>query len=190
MECKEWDNQGLLFANAELNEEGMRLFEAHLEKCELCRKEYDLYEYEKKTFFNPEMFEESPSAAVDKEIIRVCSKPFKPAVFFAFSQSFFKNAFFAMLFLIIGFGGGVYFSGVKVVTDIRGKDKQIADKTNQQKSIESSSALVSNQHENNEGEPDLKSDSNITDLSDSASQFNKRRGNLSMQGVVPVDLEE
>lgn len=182
MECNYWDEKGLLYMAGELDEKEMHAFDDHLETCDVCQKELQLYREEKKSLFMAEMFEEAPSPAVDNEIIRVCSQPIKPAVTAAVFPSFVKNTIFALLILAIGFGGGAYFVGIKVASDAKKAEQQIAneDKSAQEQTLKvAPSKVASGKVYRNDSLSDSIG-------SDSAQIF--KRGNLDMQGVVPVDL--
>ena len=119
MECNKWEEKGLLFTSGELNEEEAKAFNDHCMTCETCRKELQLYRREKESLFKPEMFEESPSPAVDKEIMRVCTQPVKPTMASPIFSSFIKNTIYALLIFAVGFGGGAYFIAMKTDSDAR-----------------------------------------------------------------------
>lgn len=179
MDCNLWNEKGLLFLANELDESEKQSFDIHMESCDFCQKEVALCQKEEKTIFKSGMFEEMPSLAVDKEILRVCSQAVKPAVGTFMMSSLFKNAFALLLVLLVGFGGGTYFAGIKAQSDAR-----IAKQNNQKASeamqdSASPSAVASSRDEN--GNP-------INDSILSEDGIIQRRGDMSVHGVVPVDL--
>lgn len=185
MECNLWEEKGLLYLAGELGESEQQVFKDHLATCEYCRTELQLYQKEKETFFKPEMFEDEPSPAVDREIIRVCSQPIKPALHMPLFPAYVKNVVFALLILAVGFGGGAYFAGLKVASDIKTaeqgtnkKDKLAVEK----RDSHSASQMVANQHRGDE--------ESLSDSAESDSARIFKRGNLNAQGVVPVDLTD
>lgn len=184
MECNLWEEKGLLYLAGELAESEQQVFKGHLATCEYCQTELQLYQKEKETLFKPEMFEDEPSPAVDHEIIRVCSQPIKPAVHMPLFPAYVKNVIFALLILVVGFGGGAYFAGLKVASDIKTveqatdeKDKLAIDK----KDSHAASQMVVNQR---------RDDDSLSDSAESDSAHIFKRGNLNTQGVVPVDLTD
>lgn len=186
MECNQWTEKGLLFMAGELDEKETRAFNNHLESCDFCRKELRLYQEEKNSLFKPEMFEEAPSSAVDKEIIRVCSQPIKPTVTFTAFPSFLKRTIFALLILAIGFGGGAYFTTIKIASEVNKREQRIADKNKpiqEQKPYVSPSKVVSSKLQYNEASFDSAG-------SNDSMPRTIKRGNLSIPGVVPVDLTD
>jgi len=183
MECNIWNEKGLLFLAEELDREEAQLFQTHLVSCELCNKEAELYRKEKELYFRPEMFEEEPSLAVDQEILRVCSKPVRPTRIFTTIPGLVKNTLYSLIVLAIGFGGGAYFVGMKLAADAKKNEKNaiVLDKNSVHSSSQTSS-IASHQE---------KTDSSFK--GDSAShkpEVIKGRGDMSQQGVVPVDLQD
>jgi hypothetical protein len=172
MECKQWEEKGLLFTADELDETQVTLFNDHLQVCEGCREELARYRREKKEFLFPAMFEDEPSPAVDAEIIRVCSLPIRPALVSSVFPSFIKNSLAALFILTVGFGSGAYFAGVKIESGIKlAKQNAVTMQKN---------ALVERQEV-------IKNDSAAR--SDSLPKVVKR-GNLDVKGVIPVDLTD
>ena len=176
MGCNYWEEKGLLFTSGELNGEEAKAFNNHLDTCETCRKELQLYRREKESIFKPEVFEESPSPAVDKEIIRVCSQPMKPAVISPIFSSFVKNTIYALLIFAVGFGGGAYFIAMKTDSDARN-----ATIVQQQEQTTPQAQVVAEQ----QMRVDSEEDSAITDSA--SRQF--RRGN-DVKNMIPVTTVE
>lgn len=183
MECNTWNEKGLLFLAQELDGEESRQFQTHLVSCEFCKKETELYRKEKELYFRTEMFEEEPSSAVDREILRVCSKPVRPTRIFATIPAMVKNTLYSLIVLAIGFSGGAYFVGMKLASDAKKNEKNaiVVDKNSVHPSSQTSSMAAHQE----------KADSSLK--GDSAAhkpEVIKGRGDMSQQGVVPVDLQD
>lgn len=176
MECNYWEEKGLLFTSGELNEEEAKAFNDHCRVCETCRTELQLYLREKESVFKPEMFEELPSPAVDKEIMRVCSQPIKPAMISPIFSSFVKNTIYALLIFTVGFGGGAYFIAMKTDSDARN-----ANIARQQEQIVPSPQVVSDQQKRVDPAED-------SAKSDSASQPFRRGSDV--KNIVPVGVQD
>lgn len=176
MECNYWEEKGLLFTSGELNEEEAKAFNDHCMTCETCRNELQLYRREKESLFRPELFEESPSAAVDKEIMRVCSQPIKPTMAAPIFSSFVKNTIYALLIFAIGFGGGAYFIAMKTDSDARN-----ATIVQQQEQAAPQPQVVAEQQKRADAEED-------STIPDSTPQQFKRGENV--QDVLPVTVTE
>ena len=175
MECNKWEEKGLLFTSGELNEEEAKAFNDHCMTCETCRKELQLYRREKESIFRPEMFEESPSLAVDKEIMRVCSQPMKPTITSPIFSSFIKNTIYALLIFAVGFGGGAYFIAMKTDSDARK-----ANIVQQQEETTPQPQVVADQLKRADSEED-------SAISDSTPQQFKRG---DAQDIIPVIVED
>ena len=175
MECNYWEEKGLLFTSGELNDEEVKVFNEHCKACELCRNELQLYRHEKETFFMPEMFEDAPPVEVDREILRVCSQPVKPAVTSTIFTSFVKNVISALLIFAVGFGGGAYFIANKTASDTRNTN------LSQQQEIAPSTQIVSDQQGSTEPLEDSAE-------SDSEPQIFKRANDI--KDIVPVGVQD
>lgn len=182
MECSQWNEKGLLFTSGELDKVQKDTFSYHLQECSICKRELEQYEKEKSTYFIPENFEETPSIAIDKEIMRVCSKPRNYTVPHIGFQILFKNTFYALLVLAIGFGGGTYFASLKSSPDSKGvRHSQQGNEVN---------TIVDNKK--NSALHDIAS-SKLQDDAPTSDSLNKdslpqtiRRGNLDLDGVHSV----
>jgi hypothetical protein len=181
MECNQWNEKGLLFTANELNEKDASDYRAHLEICDFCKKELHVYEQERKTLFAPEIFEETPSAAIDKEIIRVCSNPVKSKTTTFILPAFIKNTIYAILVLAIGFGGGTYYMGVLIASKAKKQDSNIAktEKIPQESEIVTKSVDVA---ANKEQVIDSSSKSEDTLI--------KRENEIPVKGIIPVELKD
>ena len=173
MVCEIWEEKGLLYLADELDESESNVFESHLAECETCRRERELYLKEKENFFKPEIFEDEPSTAVDNEILRLCSDPVRPTGAGLMFPSFVKKIIFALLILSVGFVGGAYFAGLKEPSNIKQAETNMEEKVQ----VERVATGI-----NRSGDPADDS------TSDSAVIF--KRGNLTGEGVVPVDLTQ
>ncbi len=179
MVCNQWDEKGLLFSANELNDTDFAEYKAHIETCEFCKKELDVYNKEKITLFAPAMFEEAPPASVDEEIIRVCSNPVKPTATTFFIPAFIKNTIYAILVLTVGFGGGTYFMGVRIASKAKKQDSNIVK--NETTPVESEIAgktvdIASNQDQINDS---LRSNDTLI----------KRENEIPIKGAIPVELK-
>ncbi len=184
MACNHWEEKGLLYTAGELDDDEQNAYKQHCATCDYCQNEIQVYYMEKKNLFLPEMFEDEPSSSVDKEIIRVCSQPIKPAVTAVVFPSLIKNTIFALLILAVGFGGGAYFAGLKATTDI--KRAEIAPTENQKIASEQNKTQTSSQVASSQNS----ADNSLADSLNSDSTRIFKRGNLNVQGVVPVDLTD
>ena len=178
MECTRWEKEGLLVTSGELDEGQAREFRKHTESCPTCRAELDAYERMKQHLLAPGVLCETPSASLDSEILRVCSTPPGPTASFAFLPLFVRRAVLSALFLAVGFGGGAYFRGIRAVSREREASERIAGSATApapQVAGVSSPAADSADSVSGHGGPDSQA-------------VVENRGNLSLQGIVPVDL--
>jgi anti-sigma factor RsiW len=106
MECRKWEEAGLLYAAGELTAQETAGFESHLVACGECRNELRRCRMEHERLFTAEVLGEVPSAEVDAEILRVCSNPkpnvriTAPALFAAFFR---RQVFVPAMLFIVGF---------------------------------------------------------------------------------------
>ncbi|MFP4416210.1 MAG: zf-HC2 domain-containing protein [Chitinivibrionales bacterium] len=184
MECNSWVEEGILYTSGELPADRYEALRKHLSSCKSCSDELETYNKEKKNWFTVDMLGQRPSPQVDQKITQACSKLPRPATFANPVSSLFKRALFSILFLAVGFGGGVYFSinlepqnggslhmaeqkAADTQPDVSGKNNQSAQKV----------------------AADTKTDSlDSNGLQDEAAPL--KRGNLKIDGVVPVDLKD
>ena len=182
--CSKWEETGLLYSSGELGELETREYEAHLKMCEECSEELNTYKFEKTSFFTPEILGESPSQAVDKELIRVCSSAKKQFAKVSVFPIFMKKAAVSMLLLVIGFATVGY---IKLNSEqARAMQAQL---------LEREGVSGSTAEQQNSQTPSVALSENDSMLYDSLSRdsntnFSKTRGNLNTQGVVPVDLKD
>jgi len=108
--CNKFEVSGLLYLSGELGEGEARGYEAHLGACGECALEVESYRRERAAFYGPEILGESPSAAVDSEILRVCAgaRGARPITFLsmAFVRKYAPVPLFLML-IMVAVGGYV-----------------------------------------------------------------------------------
>ncbi len=173
--CSKWQELGLLYASEELDNLNRAEFESHLNECKECVTELDSYLSDKKNLFTPELLGEIPSDAISSEIKRVCASSKKQYTTTPLFSLVAKKAAVSMLLLVIGFATITY---VRLNSDqalsIRAR-MAVNDHT-----TDSVTAALSQQDsamfDSLKRNPDV--------------NFSKTRGNMNLQGVVPVDLQE
>jgi len=185
MECNKWEELGLLFSANELETNEMHEYKEHLNVCDECRLEYDTYQKERAAYFTVEMLGGAPSKAVDDEILRVCSNAQKKVTQITFPFTLKKTvlsaAFFAVGFILVSY---ISFNVIN-------------SKTSEPDLVEKNGAeeIIANESSSNQSVAQVPvNDSSILDdaanADDSARYYSKHRGNLEMNGVVPVELKE
>lgn len=176
MACNKWEEMGLLFDSGELNEREKRTFDDHLAQCSECQQELKAYRYEREHFYSAAVLEESPSAACDAEIIRVCSDGRKKVAAFQLFPAFLRKSVVAVALFLVGFS---------VVGYIQVQQKASSGVALKQTTISApASTMIA------ETAPGKKADS-TTDSSEQQNPTNyaNTRGNLDLNGVYPVDLQ-
>jgi anti-sigma factor RsiW len=173
MDCRKWEEFGLLYSSGELDGKEARDYEEHLKECEECGKELYLYRREHERFYAAGVLGEAPSPAVDAEILRVCSDPRKQAAAFGFMPAFIRKAVVPALLLVVGFISAGY---IMMNMENAGQLKAAAEKEK---------AAVAAQQQ--QPVPAVAAADSAGDSAKAAAvNFAKTRGNLSGQGVVPV----
>lgn len=109
MECGRWADEGLLFMARELDPAREEAYRRHLSECLACRRELDDYTEMKRTVLLPEVLGEAPSATVDAEILRVCSRRVRRITGIPVFASVARKTAVAAAFLLAGFLGTGYF---------------------------------------------------------------------------------
>jgi hypothetical protein len=186
MECTRWD-EGLLITSSELPEDGKQSFENHAKECSFCRREMELYKRHKDAFFTSTILSELTSRELDGKILDACAR--LPRVSAALPISIYvRKVALSVLFLAIGFGGGVYFA-------FNFEDQQpnayMANQNAQNQPTQShASADVNENGAAEQREAALADASDDSIQGDSVGGGLSPRGNASMDGVVPVDLKE
>ncbi len=180
MECPKWEELGLLFSANELPPDETAEYREHLEACESCRSELSLYESERRSFFSPEMLCDVPvpSAAIDREIMRVCSDPRRKAAGLTFFPAFVRKSFVPVMLFLMGFVTIGY----------------IAFNVNNAKQLKS----FATQHQTAPATQAVQPAPAVQAVAAAADSQNKpittnfaaTRGNLNDKGVITVDLKK
>ncbi|KMQ52873.1 hypothetical protein CHISP_0094 [Chitinispirillum alkaliphilum] len=177
MVCSKWEESGFLYSSGELDQQKAREFEAHLKECSECESELKAYINEKNSLFTADVLGENPSEAVSKEIKRVCASGTKQFTGNPLFSLIAKKAAVSMLLLIIGFTTVSY---IRLNSEQAQSMKSRLTVKNDTVRTTANAELVSAQ------------DSALFDSlkRDSNANFSNTRGNMEMQGVVPVDLTD
>lgn len=172
MECRKWEELGLLYSAHELNQAESGNYERHLAECEECRKELFCYRGERERFFTPGMLDEVPSAQVDAEILRVCTDP-RPKISVAVPAlfpAFFRKALVPATLFIIGFISVGYI---------------MMNMENARQTYRTTTAAVQQQVVPAQTAVAQKTADSVHDVN-----YARTRGNLNDKGVFPVDLKK
>jgi hypothetical protein len=175
MECRKWEEAGLLYTAGELTAQEALDYETHLAVCEECRKELCCYRREHERFFTAEVLGEVPSATIDAEILRVCSDP-RPKVRIAAPALF--AAFFRRQILVPAMLFVIGFISVGYIMMNMENARQMAAHQPQKGVVQTMTA---------QAVPDSPKD---TLDNDSGVNFASTRGNLNDKGVITVDLKK
>lgn len=174
MACSNLEETVLLYSSGELSENEKKSFEEHIGGCAECQDEYETYRKEQEKFFTVDMLGEVASGNVDKEIIRVCSDARKKYTGAGLMPVFLKKTIYSLTFFVVGFvvvGFVAMYTGQQGVGGANvALEKGIVDST-----------VV--------GEENAVAKSASDSLNDTSKYFSKNRGNLKINGVVPVDLK-
>lgn len=179
MECPKWEELGLLFSANELPPDETAEYRKHLEACESCRSELSIYESERRNFFSPEMLCDVPSAAIDREILRVCSDPRRKAAGLTFFPAFVRKSFVPVVLFLMAFVTMGY------ITFNLNNAKQLKSFASQHQAVPAPQAV---QHA-----PAFQTV--VAAAADSQNKpittnFAATRGNLNDKGVITVDLKK
>lgn len=180
MECNKWEEYGLLFTSGELDGRERQSFERHLSECSSCTQEEKLYLMEKERFYTPEILADAPSAACDAEIVRVCSDGRRKVTNMNTMPVFIKRTVLSVALFAIGFIGVGYVT-LKSNNGIR---KSVAAPTVSESTVVDQ-AVTEPTVTAGAGPVDSAADSSAG----SGMNFSKTRGNLDLNGVYPVDLQ-
>jgi len=177
MGCTKFEELGLLYVSGELGEAEASAYESHLSECDECKQEVEAYQKERASLYTADVLGESPSPAVDAEILRVCSNPKNmrpPAAFMPFMAIVKKYApvpLFLML-IMVAVGGYVRYHSMN------------AD--NMRASIATDEAPTV-AHDDPSAMPMMPEELVLSDsLNDSNNIAPRTRGNMDMEGVVTV----
>ncbi|MBN2189478.1 MAG: hypothetical protein JW699_08485 [Chitinispirillaceae bacterium] len=175
MECRKWEETGLLYSAGELNAQEALDYESHLGECEECRKELSLYRGERERFFTAGVLGEAPSAKVDAEILRVCSDPrprvriSAPALFTAFFR---RRVIVPAMLFIVGFVSVGYIM------------------MNMENARQMGGSTIAAIQQPKAAAPVVTVQAVPDSLNDSLKGFASTRGNLNDKGVITVDLKK
>jgi hypothetical protein len=187
MECRRWEETGLLYSVQELNSKELNDYEEHLKECGECRSELYHYRQEHKLFFTVENLGAMPSPGVDAEIIRVCSDCRKgvvvraPALF----PAFFRKAIIPLALLVIGFVPVGY-----IAMNVRNAEQLRSASAVNSRSVNLPVAEMTASVATAAVDTKAAADSLKDSLNGNKVNFAKTRGNLNGQGAIPVDLKE
>lgn len=107
MECRTWEEQGLLYVSGELETEQRADFERHTHVCPQCREELDAYHLLKQSFLTSEFLAESPSDSTDRKILEHAGhRPIVTSL--GLFSTVIKKTTVALFLLLLGFGGTGY----------------------------------------------------------------------------------
>jgi hypothetical protein len=180
MECRKWEELGLLYSAEELGVQESRDYEEHCTTCDTCRTELSCYRAERARFFSPQILGAAPSAEVDAEILRVCSDP-RPKVRIAAPSlfpAFLRRAFVPAALFIIGFiSVGYIMMNMENARQMKTAAVQVQKAT---VVVEQQVAAV----------PANAADSVKDSLHNPNLNYARTRGNLNDKGVMPVDLKK
>ena len=179
MECSKWEEYGLLFVSEELDSSERQSFEKHLAECSVCAGEEKTYRLEKERFFTREILCDSPSAACDAEILRVCSDGRRKVTGFASMPLFVRRGVLSFMLFAIGFIGVGY---ITLKTGVGKRDAAVPVASEVSPSSEQIAGTSLTPGNN-------VSDSSSDSSSENGVNFSKTRGNLDLNGVYPVDLQ-
>lgn len=176
MACSNFEETVLLYCSGELSEKEAKSFEEHMNDCDECRKEYDTYRSEQKRFYTFDVLGEAPSAKVDEELKRVCSDSRKKFTATGVLPVFFKRTIYSLTFFVVGFVVVGYFA---MNADYTKQDNMDIVLENESINSENISKKVT-------GDSAKEA---FDSLADTNNYYSKNRGNLDLNGVIPVDLK-
>ena len=179
MECNKWEEYGLLFVSGELEENEHQSFGQHLQECAFCAQEEQVYRMEKKRFYTAEILGDTPSAACDAEILRVCSDGRRKVTGMAPMPLFIRKSAVAVMLFALGFIGVGYITlktGIanRSVPNVAKETSIVQEEPVAEASLSGEAAVI---------------DSSSDSASEKGVNFSKTRGNLDLHGVYPVDLQ-
>ncbi len=178
MECPKWEELGLLFSANELTPDESAEYRKHLELCESCSSELSAYRADQARFFSPEMLCDAPSAAIDREILRVCSDPRRRAAGLSFFPAFVRKSLVPLMLFVMGFATIGY----------------ITFNINNAKQLKSLAAHTQQVTPVQAVQPAATAPAVVASAADSQNKpianFAATRGNLADKGVMTVDLKK
>jgi hypothetical protein len=179
MECRKWEDVGLLYSAQELGPSEVKEYESHLAVCSECRSELSLYRQEQKRFFTEEILGEAPPAKVSAEILRVCADQRSAKVAVAkmsIFPAFFRKALMPVALFVIGFISVGY-----IMMNLQNAQSM---KTASLKAAAPGADVATQVAVQNAA------DTSKDSLHNPKVNFAQTRGNLNDKGVFPVDLKK
>jgi anti-sigma factor RsiW len=178
MECPKWEELGLLFSANELSPDETAEYRNHLERCGSCRGELAGYDADRARFFSPEMLCEAPSAAIDREIMRVCSDPRRKAAGLSFFPAFVRKSLVPVALFLMGFAAIGYISfnigNAKRLKSLAAHTQTTAPAQAVVRPVPSAPAIAAAADSQNK----------------TITNYAATRGNLEDKGVMTVDLKK
>jgi len=181
MECPKWEELGLLFSADELSPDQAAEYRQHIQSCSWCREESSAYEEEHRRYFTPEILCEAPSAAVDREILRVCSDPRRKVAGLSFFPAFIRKALVPMALLLMGF---VTFGYISFNVYNAKQLKSLAARTQVAPAPQAVQPIA------HPAVPAVASAADSQNQNKPITNFSGTRGNLNDKGVITVDLKK
>jgi len=180
MECNKWEEYGLLFVSGELEDRERQSFEQHLQECSFCTQERKTYQVEKERFYTEEILGDTPSAACDAEIMRVCSDGRRKVAGVGVMSLFVRKSVVSIMLFALGFVGVGY-----ITLKTGAGNRNTGTPTVARETSVASEPVAKADNLTGTAATDSSSDSS----SDKGVNFSKTRGNLDLNGVYPVDLQ-
>ena len=166
MECKRWEEEGLLYSSEELNGTEKAEYEVHMASCGFCEQELASYRSLQKLTGS---LEEDTDPEIDRIVMRLCTKAVRPSAFSALSGWAVKIGV-PVMFIVAGFSGGMYLAALGG----SGSTKTTVIQT----AIVSKSPMVS--------QPPLAQ--KVDSSADTSLPRRQKLNNITGQDVVPVNL--
>jgi hypothetical protein len=180
MACSKWEETGLLYTSDELTTQEKESFTLHLVECGECRNEYETYRCEQATLFSNDVLGATPSAACDAEILRVCSDGRKRITSVGGVSVFLKRSVISLALFVASFTVVGYLAFNAHESGLHGAGDGIV-KSNTDQTIKHNEVGIAPQVRQNDSLADSTGKNSVN--------FANQRGNLDLNGVFPVDLQ-
>jgi anti-sigma factor RsiW len=179
MECRKWEEVGLLYCAHEVEAGVAAEYEEHLKECEECRREVYCYGREHERFFTPEILGEAPPPKLDAEILRVCSHRRKKVPGFTLFPAFFSRALVPLSLFAVGFISVGYIvlnmQNARYLNAAAPQAEKAAVVAAQKEATAPAAAAIDSAGDSLRRGPKV--------------NFARTRGNLNDEGVMSVDLK-
>lgn len=185
MECNSWVEEGILYTSGELPADRRDALQKHLSSCKTCNEEMESYKSEKINWFNADMIGVKPSVQLDERIKECCSKLPRPATVVSPFSMLFRKTLVSVLFLAVGFGGGVYFA-----INLDGQNAGSVQVAEQSPAANTEAANSRAEQSVANVAPQTPTDSAGSKGAEENEAVPFNRGSLKTEGVVPVDLKD